>query len=231
MSASPFPSTEWNQVVRGRDALAGLFLRYQKALRAYLLHKQRVPVSDIDDVLQGFVTSQMWEKDLLAKADPSRGKFRNLLLTALDRYVSNWIRHQYAEKRSPGAGAKLDVHRADVAAEPVKDGFDLEWARTVLNQTVTRLRESCEKAGRLDIWRVFEARLLRPILDQTPVPGYAELRRELRLESPAQAANLLTTAKRSYERILRNVIAEYAGNEESIDGEIDDLLNLFAGGA
>ena len=208
-----------------------LFKRYHRALKAYLVRRRKVTPSEVDEVVDGFVASQMWERDLLARADPKKGRFRTLLLTALRRYTANWLRHRRALRRSGGLPPPADIHSTPVAAPPTRDAFEVEWARSLLNQTIRRMHEHCITDNRLDIWRVFEARLLKPLLDQQPAPSYADLCRELGLKRAAQASNLLTTATRMYDRILRNVIGEYAGSEEEIDREIDDLMKTFERGA
>ena len=50
----------------------------------------------------------------------------------------------------------------------------------------------------------------------------------LNLQAPIQAANLLTTAKRKFTRILRSVVGEYAGDEKRIDQEILDLKSIIS---
>src|SRR5689334_10019220 len=102
-----FPSTHWSIVetvgredVHGpRPALAELLRRYLPAFRAHLLKRGRVRGNEIDDLLQSFIASKFLEADLVGAADRSRGKFRTLLLTALDRFVISHHRGQYAEKR------------------------------------------------------------------------------------------------------------------------------------
>src|SRR5437762_6995431 len=91
----PFPETSWTEVERAgaegadgpRDALGGLLRRYMPALRARLVIEKGIQADAAGDLLNGFLADKVLERDLVARADRSRGRFRTFLLTALDRYV------------------------------------------------------------------------------------------------------------------------------------------------
>jgi hypothetical protein len=57
-------------------------------------------------------------------------------------------------------------------------------------------------------------------------PNYDELLNEFGFDSPAQASNALITVKRHFQRVLRQVVAEYADSEEQITEEIADLFTV-----
>jgi hypothetical protein len=81
-----------------------------------------------------------------------------------------------------------------------------------VTETVARMQAECQAKGRLDRWGVFKARLLDPILDGTRAPSYEELIARLGFRSPAEASNALITARRQFDRLLREIVAEYAGS-------------------
>ena len=58
---------------------------------------------------------------------------------------------------------------------------------------------------------------------------YEGLVARLGLRSKKQAYNLLTTAKRTLQRCLREVIGEYEPDEARIDDEIESLLRILSG--
>src|SRR5262249_22513308 len=102
-----FPSTHWSLIGRAgtvdpavkRQALAELLTRYMPAIKAYLTLKRHIAPDQVEDLFQGFVASKILEQDLIARANPHKGKFRTWLLTALDRYVISEWRHRSAAKR------------------------------------------------------------------------------------------------------------------------------------
>src|SRR4051795_12436921 len=92
---SPFPTTRWSLVGRaaargtdnGRLALSELLQIYLPALKAHLVGPLRIDEHRADDLLQGFLADKVVEQNMIALADPTRGKFRTFLLTALERFV------------------------------------------------------------------------------------------------------------------------------------------------
>ena len=237
-SMHSFPSTPWDDIdmlVQGvgehrRRALDDLLLAYVPAMRAFLVRAMSIPKAEAEDILQGFIADKVLEQDMIARADPARGKFRSLIRSALRHHVTGMWRRETAAKRHPGPGR---LHGADALhghphnAAPPDEAFELAWARAVVAQACERMRGACSDTERLDVWGVFEARVLEPLMHNAkPVP-YAELVERFGLSSPSQASNLLTTAKRSYARALRAVVSEYAGDDADVEVEIADLLAIL----
>jgi len=227
-----FPSTHWSLVDRAghaadaarNQALGELVRRYLPALKSHLVFRKRFDPERADDVLQEFLLSKVIESELVSRADRQRGRFRNLLLVSVDRFAISQIRRGSAQKRFAKGSAPFD-EEMDVPTDSPgpENAFDIAWARQLLSATLERMREQCEANGRSDIWGVFQARLLDPLLHEAePVP-YEQLVEQYQLASPAQASNLLITARRMFERALRSLIGEYEKDEAEIDAEIVDL--------
>lgn len=233
-----FPTTSWSLVALAgteadqatREALGELLTRYLPALRAHLVCSKRLALDKADDVVQDFVAKKILEKDLIARADCDLGKFRTFLLTALDRFLLNQIRDAGAKKRAAGEGSEALGERAEwvLSDSAPSDAFDVEWARGVLAEAIQRMRDHCETSNRMEVWGVFQLRILAPILQGTEPADYRELVERFGLRSPSQASNVLITAKRMYERVLRSVIAEYASDERDIEEEIGELHEILA---
>jgi RNA polymerase sigma-70 factor (ECF subfamily) len=232
-----FPTTHWSlidaaerETERGaRPALTVLLSRYLPALAAHLRMRRSVPTDRIDDVLQSFISRSVLESDLLAHADPGKGKFRSLLLTALDRFVISQQRYDGALKRGSQRTHAIDgeVELTDGKGnEPPADAFDVEWARQILAETLTRMRALCESQGRADVWGVFECRVLKPATEGAAPLDYAEVVRRFSYDSPSQMWNAVRTAKQIFARIVRAVIAEYAESDQDIESELRDLRSI-----
>ena len=233
------PSTHWSLIrqvcesdpVAARRALAELLRRYLPALRSYLVLQKRLPADRADDLIQGFLASEVLDGQLIRRADPGRGKFRGLLITALDRYALRDLRRSRARKREPDRAVSLDeagTASAEWARRPPSDVFDVAWARRVIDQALDAMRTECDGAGRSDLWLVFEGRILSPTLDGAdPVP-YEELVSRFGLQSPKQAANAVITARRMFTRHLREVVAQYVLDPSDIDREISDLQQTLS---
>ncbi len=238
-----FPSTHWSVVNKAahehgqpqRPVLAELLRRYLPALRAHLLIRRRVDRDEVDDVLQGFVSSKVLESDLIGRADRAKGKFRSFLLTALDRYVVSRQRHDHAQKRGAGVTDRLDseFELAGPGGESAggggdADAFDVEWARQLLREALARARAQCESDGRTDVWGVFESRVLKPALEGAEPPAYEHIVERYGYKSPSQMWNAVRTGKQIFARVLRAVIAEYAESDEQIETELRDLREICA---
>ena len=245
MSATPFggaqefPSTRWSLVDRAghlraeakREALGQLLVQYLPALQAHLVHRKGLHPDRADDLVQGFVANKILEKDLIARADQQLGKFRTLLLTALDRFVKNQIRDEHAKKRAPSEGAILafdERYQGLPAGQPPSEVFDVAWARGVVSEALRQMQAECEETGRQDVWGVFQCRVIGPILEGTPPVDYRELIERFGFNSPTQASNVLTTAKRMYARALRSAVGQYTEDEDEVETEIEELKEILA---
>ena len=233
-SSSPdpnFPSTRWSLIERARgadaflrrEALGSLVVRYWPALRAHLVIRRRLAPDTADELLQGFAADRILEQRFLGHADPAKGRFRSFLLRCLENYRIDRLRSQKPTER-------LDDEREANLADPTlpHDVFEVAWARLVLDEALRRTWLDCREQRKLEIWLLFDRRVLRPALSHSSPPSYDELVGELGLESAQQAANLLVTAKRHFRRVLQSVVAEYVSSEAEIEDEIADLRSILA---
>jgi RNA polymerase sigma-70 factor (ECF subfamily) len=241
-----FPTTRWSLVGRAappnpsanpaqlaaddRAALGELICLYLPALRAHLTGPLRVDRHRADDLIQGFLADKVLEQNLIALADPHRGKFRTFLLTALERFIVDVHRHETARKRAPNSKVlDVDDHTDDLTTRTTpSDVFDRAWAGSVLGEVMRRMREECEATDRAHLWGVFEARMLLPITDGTSPLSHETLANKWKLESPAQSANALGSANRLFTRVFRAVVSEYAATEAEVDEEIRELWEIFS---
>ena len=240
---SLFPSTHWSAVgmaahagasaEAAREALGRLLSRYMPALRAHLVVTRRLDPHAADDLLQGFVADRVLGRNLLAKADPARGRFRAFLVTCLNRHVYDAFRHDAAARRQAPGGRPSPLDLVDEeqspADEQVHDVFDLAWARQVVSDALERMRASCERSRRPDLWALFQGRVVAPAMEGAEPVGYEALTRTFGFPTVAHATNALVTAKRGYARLLREVVAEYVPAEE-VDEELTRLKRILATG-
>lgn len=232
MSKKWITTTDWALIARAgdvdvevkRQALAELLRRYLPALKLHLTHSRRLHGDQADDVVQGFLVSKVIEQDLIRRADREKGRFRNFLLTALDRFAVDWLREQNKHR---GHAVDLDEQPEQAVAAAPGSTFDVAWAEHVLDETLRRMRAECEGLSHRRIWQVFEKRILAPAQEQAVPPSYEQLVRDLKFDSPSQASNALVTAKRMYQRILRTVIGEYELGEADVEAEIADLYHIL----
>ena len=90
----------------GRDALEQLCRDYWYPLYAFA-RRQGLDREEAGDLVQGFL-ADLIERGDLAKADPTRGRFRSFLRTACSHFLSHARDHDRALKRGGGRSSGLD---------------------------------------------------------------------------------------------------------------------------
>jgi len=230
-----YPTTIWSEVARAGKpdapealaALENLLRRYYPSLQAHLVFKFRTNRDEAADWLQEFVQRKVLLGHLLAEAAREKGRFRTFLLNALDNFVCSELRRAKAQKRKPEQGIcaldELTPGESAALAREEPDPFSASWARIVLDQTLQLMETECERDGCAERWGVFKVRVLEPMLDGAEPMPYEEVVQRIGFSSPAEASNALITGKRMFHRLLRQVVAEYAGEGADMEDEIHEL--------
>jgi DNA-directed RNA polymerase specialized sigma24 family protein len=158
-----FDTTHWSVVLRARAdsgdarvALETLCRTYRPPVLAYI--RGRGYAADAaDDLAQAFFT-RFLEAAYHADADPTRGRFRAFLLTALKRFLINSDMENHALKR--GGGIHFDpLPSASGDAAPLASNsaspeaeFERSWAVAILNSALSKLRAEAERSGKLALF-------------------------------------------------------------------------------
>lgn len=239
MSApAEFAPTRWSLVsaVRcgdaraSRAALETLCRSYWYPLYAYV-RRSGHGADDAADLTQGFFAFVV-EKDLLARADPERGKLRNFLLTALQRYLRDEWRRQQRQKRG-GGSEMLSIDEATAeglyAREPAhvetpEKLYHRRWAITLLERTVLALRDDYRQQGKSDLFNA-----LKPALTEEPDARSAAVTGEtLGMTAGAVRVAINRLRARYRQRLLAEVAASLeAHTEAEVEEEIDALFRAL----
>jgi RNA polymerase sigma-70 factor (ECF subfamily) len=200
---------------------------YWYPIYAYM-RRRRHKYQEAEDLTQEFFASLL-EREPLASADQSKGRFRSFLLTMVKRFLINeWDRSQ-AQKRGGGqriiAMDALDAE-ARYAIEPTDDLtperlFDRRWAMAVLDQVLARLRRDHVACGKTEL---FEA--LRGCLADGPDTSYAHVAQKLGMSEGAVkvAAHRL---RQRYRQLLREEIAQTVESPQEVEAEIRHLMDCL----
>jgi DNA-directed RNA polymerase specialized sigma24 family protein len=231
-----WPTTHWSVVGRAgaageqdrRQAVATIVRSYLPALRRHVLARWNVAHEEADDITHNFVLSKLLGDRIVRFAPRRQAKFRTVLRKTLDNFVKNHFRAKSRESQGhkvESVGHNTSIFRHDAATA---DSFDSAWARQVIGQSIRRMKTRCAQTKRYDTWQVFRGRVLtHTLLGREPV-AYTALVDALKLSSPSQAHNILVSGCRMYERMIREVISLYAGNETDVDNELRDLWQAVA---
>jgi RNA polymerase sigma-70 factor (ECF subfamily) len=237
---STFLVTRWSQIEgfgdltpdQQRAVLAELISAYWKPVYCYLRRKG-YDNEKAKDLTQGFFQDIVLGRHLVEQATSSKGRFRTLLLTALDRYVISLHRYETAWKRGSGRRAAALDDVADALAGPARDmdpdeAFTYAWACDLLQQVVADVESRCLDDGRDVHWRLFFLHIVEPILTGEASPGLGHLCTQLGVATPVQAENMIVTVKRRFQAAMRSRVREYVVSEDQVDQEIRDLMEILA---
>lgn len=228
-----FPTTRWSLILAGRDdptasrsALEHLCQAYRAPVLA-CIRRRTTSLAEAEDLTQAFFTALI-ERRIDELADPSRGRFRSLLLTALMRWLANAEEHRRALRRGGGV-TPLNLADASVPAEPSSAdpelAFQREWAMTVLSRALTALRRETAAAGRSALFDALREHLIE-------APDSADYERigerfGMRRNTVAVAVHRLRQRLRA---CVRAELADTVAREDQIDAEMESL-RLALGGA
>ena len=227
-----FPTTRWSVFTAARDdpaaartALEHLCLAYRPVVLA-VVRRRLGANAQAEDLTQAFFTA-MIERRIETQADPLRGRFRTLLLTALNRYLHNAQAARMAVRRGGDqVHADIDDHAgAIVDAEPDPEGVFLRhWALTVIERALAAVRAETAAAGK---GALFDA--LRDYLVEAPdSDDYARLA----LQFGMRPHTLAVAVHRLRQRLRASVRAELAqtvGCEDDVEAELQVLRGALGG--
>ncbi len=227
-----FPPTHWSAVLAagrpgspaGEAALTELCERYWFPLYAFA-RREGHPPEEAKDLTQGFF-ARLLDKQLLCGVKREGGKFRSYLLQTFKFFLINEWRREHARKRGGGKAvisiddtAETRYERELVDQATPETLFERQWALTVLDRVLARLRDEYGAAGKRELF----ARL------QGSLPGVesrrcdAETRAALEMSEPA-VRMAVHRLRHRYGELLRAEVAATVASPADIDGEIRHLI-------
>ncbi len=232
-----FPHTRWSVVLAARQnalpqsaaALEAICQAYWYPVYAYIRHCGHSP-HDAQDLAQEFF-ARLLEKRWLDSADREKGKLRTFLIVAVNRFMANEWRKASAQKRGAHlAHLPMDTafaesrYAADTSAGlPAEGLFEQQWALTLIDLTVRRLRAEFEGAGKA---RDFE--VLKPCLmaDHGSI-SYSSIGAELGV-SEGTAKVAVHRLRKRFRAIYREEIAQTLSEGADLDEELRHLARALA---
>lgn len=238
-----FLTTQWSliQGIRQREdrdrALIGTLLeKYWKPVYCYLRRKG-YHNEQAKDLTQGFFHEIVLNKNLVQRADQAKGKFRSFLLHALNQYVINENERQSAQKRIPPGGL-VPIDTIDPAAIPESAGpldpeesYTYAWLASLLDEVLREVEASCLRDGLETHWKVFQERVVEPILGNTRPASLTELQGRYGIEDEKKASNMAVTVKRRFQAALKEHVRRTVLTDDQIGDEMEELMKFLGEGA
>jgi RNA polymerase sigma-70 factor (ECF subfamily) len=229
-----FRTTHWSVVLlagqgeerRAAEALEQLSQTYWYPLYAYVRGLGH-SVEEAQDLTQEFF-ARLLARNTISRADPQRGRFRSFLLGSLKHFLA----HEWDKGRAQKRGGHIRFTRLELdtaetrCRQPVAPGetpdqaYDRQWALSLLDLVLGRLRAEYASVGREDLFTGLKETLTG---GRSEIP-YLELAGRLAMSAGAVkvAAHRL---RRRYRELLREEIAHTVAGPEEVE---EELRLLFA---
>lgn len=234
--AAAFRTTRWSVVARAAApthplaavALAEMCQAYWPPLYAFARRLGRSP-HDAEDLTQSFFAALI-ERNILAAAEPSRGKLRTFLLAAFQHHVADVARREHALKRSGGTEVlSLDAATAEewFACEPAEREtpetlYHRRWAMMLLECALAALEAERAVAGHREAMQA-----LRPFhsLTASGAATYEEAANQLGWKTNATRVAVFRLRAR-YRELLFDLIADTLHDKDpvAVEAEMREVL-------
>jgi DNA-directed RNA polymerase specialized sigma24 family protein len=206
-----------------------LLQAYWKPVYCYLRHRGYAN-EEAKDLTQDFFQEVVLGRELIQRADRTKGRFRTLLLRALDRFLTSVHRKETAHKRIPPQHL-VPLEEKDFAALPLEarpvnsdDVFNYTWVSDLLDRLLREVKAECLHQGMAVHWDLFRERVLRPLMEDRTPPALAELCAAHHIDEPTRASNMIFAVKRRLQSALKRHLRQSVASDAEIGAEIRDLL-------
>jgi RNA polymerase sigma factor (sigma-70 family) len=208
-----------------REAVATLCDAYWYPLYAYIRRRGHT-AEEAQDLTQDLF-AYVLERELFAKADRDRGRFRSFLRAVCDRYIAGQRDRQNARKRGGGTPV-LSIDAVDAEGRYSREPshgltpervFDRSWALTLLGRVLDQLRREYDDAGKATTFEELCV-VLTGVPESTPYVTIAS-----RLGTNEGAVRVAVhRLRRRYGMLLRGEIAATVDDPAEVDDEIRALF-------
>jgi RNA polymerase sigma-70 factor (ECF subfamily) len=221
----------------GNRALIGLLLeRYWKPVYFYLRRKGNSH-EEAEDLTQSFFHEVVLNRDLVQRADRSKGRFRTFLLHALKQFLIDEHHKRTALKRIPRQRlVSLDLTDsptllAVIGQSDPQESYNYGWMASLLDQILSQVETTCREQDMGLHWRLFQDRIAGPILDGADPPSLGEICQKHGIADRKKASNMVVTVKRCFKATLLEYVRNTVMTEEETQEELAEIMRLFGKGA
>jgi DNA-directed RNA polymerase specialized sigma24 family protein len=218
---------------KARAALTELCKIYWRPVFAFIC-RQGYSVPDAQDLTQDFFVMVL-KGQLLQRADPGLGRFRSLVLKALQDFLRDAEAKRHTRKRGGDvqivswdewmaeAPSHLSIPPTESERWPAERIFDVRWAATVVERALSLLGEECEKCGRRRVFDVLSCCLEAEREDVS----YSKFSNTLGIPK-ASVKRLVHQLRRRYRSLLREEVALTVEKPDDIEDELRYLCAALA---
>jgi hypothetical protein len=98
---------------------------------------------------------------------------------------------------------------------------------SLLERVFEEVENTCHRDGKTVYWKIFEERVLQPIMDQTDPPSVKELCSKYGIPDGHKFANMIITTKRRIRSALEKHIQKLVTSPEEVSDELQQMGCFF----
>ena len=210
----------------GRAALEELCRIYWTPLYTFARRRGLSP-SDAEDLTQAFF-ADLLSREVIARADAARGRFRTFLLAAFENFRSNERVRRASRRRGGGCAimslesmqeAEVRFRDEPATTETPENVFDRKWAMSLIDVTLAAVRREYAAVGKAALFDELKAVLW----GGQGEGGYVEIARRLGSTEGAVKMAVHRLRQRFGER-FRAEVAKTVIDPAEIEDELRHLL-------
>jgi RNA polymerase sigma-70 factor (ECF subfamily) len=226
-----FPPTRWTLIRSAqaspearRAALESLLRSYWRPLYIFM-RRQGLDAEGAGDAVQDLLV-RLLERDFLERLSPEKGRLRGYLLAAARNHLAHRHEREGAARRGGGAvSVPLDFELAErIAAgqaDAPDDAFEREWAASVMERALERLKAEFDSGARAGPFSLV-LQFFRP----GEPPSYREAAAAHGMSLP-HLKTFLHRARVRYRELVREEVADTVGGPQEVEVELAELLRVL----
>jgi DNA-directed RNA polymerase specialized sigma24 family protein len=234
-----FLTTHWSQLDeiqkqgdRESILIGQLLERYWRPVYCYLRRKGYAN-DKAKDLTQGFFCDVVLDRNLVARANPTNGSFRSLLLHALRHYVIDSHRRETSGRRIPKEKLQ-SIDRADSLELPdtanslaPEESFNYAWKADLMERALSEVKERLIKRSMDTHWHAFHDRVLQPAIQNHKQPTIKEVCTRFGIENEAKASQMIQTVKRNLQNALGKIVRQTVSDDRALAEEMVEILKFL----
>jgi RNA polymerase sigma-70 factor (ECF subfamily) len=238
-SREAFLTTQWSLIEniktdQDRDKILIDFLlrQYWKPVYCYLRRKG-YDNEQSKDLTQDFFHEVVLNRDMVGRAEQTRGRFRSFLLFALNEYLTKQNIKEKARKRIP----KVKLISLDVAETPMlpqsverasaEESYHYAWLSALLERVLAEVRTECYRQDMETHWKLFYHRIVEPIMSSLSPASLTDLSQEHGVGDTKKASNMIVTIKRRFRKALMQHVRRTLLSGDQASEEMEELLQYL----
>jgi RNA polymerase sigma-70 factor (ECF subfamily) len=238
-SREAFLTTQWSLIEnikadldRDKTLIDFLLRQYWKPVYCYLRRKG-YDNEHAKDLTQDFFHEVVLNRDMVGRADQTRGRFRSFLLFALNEYLTKQNIEARARKRIPkGKLVSLEVAEAPTLPQSVErasaeESYHYAWLSALLERVLADVRAECRRQGMETHYVLFYQRIVRPIMSGQSPKSLTDLSRKHGVSDAKRASNMIVTVKRRFRTALMQHIRHTLLSGDQASEEMEELLQYL----